>query len=223
MKKIALSLSLFIWAAPVYSALITSPVTGADMAGIEVTAYFTGGGSEVLTWATTSTDGSVPYGEGYAGGVVGTGWSLSQQGDTFGDITPANQLLGLWTLTSQTSLVMLEIDVLDGGFVFDNEFSVEYTPGSDVGRPFTSNLDSGPAAVYSQLFSSPDLYGLLTLDWGNTEFTGEMLFMADTDRITVPEPASALLLASGLLGVAGARVRARKQKKAIKNEAQDNA
>lgn len=218
MNKLLGVLSLFIWANPVFSSLITSNVTGADMAGIEVTAYFAGGGSETVTWLATSTDNSIPFQEGYAGGVTGTGWALAQQGNTFGDVTPAGQQLGVWSLSSEASLIALEIDALIAGFVFDNVFSIEHTSGSGVGRPFVSNQFPGPDAVYGDLFSSPDLYGSLTLDWGRTEFVGDMLFMADTDRLSVPEPAGVLLLAAGLFGMAGVRARGKKHQATQKNE-----
>ncbi len=224
MKKIALSLSLLIWGAPAYSLVINDEITGADMAGIEVTAYFSGGDSETVIWATTSTDASVPFDEGFAGGVTGNGWSLSQQGGTLGNIALSGQLLGLWTLSSSsnTSLIALEIDALVADIVFDIVFDTEETPGSGIGRAFLSDqtLGIGTNAVYSDLVNSPDLYGSLRLDWGPNGFTGDLQFMADTDRITVPEPMSALLLATGLLGMAaGAGVRSRKQQYAMKNEA----
>lgn len=219
MKNLISILSLFIWTNPVYSSVIISDVTGADMVGIEVTANFAGGGSETVTWLSTSSDNSIPFDEGYAGGVVGSGWSLSQQGNTFGDITPGGQLLGLWTLTnnSGSALSTLVIDALVADFAFDTIDSVEGTLGSNVGRPFVTGF-AGAFGTYSDLFSSPDLYGTLTLDWGQTNFASgnSMTFMADTDSI--PEPATVLLLGAGLLGMAGARVRAKKQHASMKNE-----
>ena len=212
MKKLLLVLSLAVCGTPAYAAVITSNVTGADMAGINVTAYFVGGGSETATWITTSTDGSIAYQEGYAGGAFGTGWSLSQQGDTLGQFGPGGQLLGVWTLNnaSGNSLMKIAIDALMADIVFDNMFGAEETPGSGPGRPFTSGPANAPGSVvYSDLYSAPDLYGSLTLDWGVTGFASgnTFQFMADTDAI--PEPATVLLFAAGLLGLASTRTKRR--------------
>ncbi len=219
MKKLMFVLSLMIWVNPAHSMIIMSNVTGADMAGVAVTITFDGGGSETVNWVTTSTDASIANNEGYAGGAFGTGWSLTQQGDTFGDIT-GTDLLGVWTFTNNSGvpLLSLAIDALMANIVFDNLFTVEGTPGSDPGRPFTPDVTNAPTSVvYSDLFSAPDLYGSLTLDWGQIGLASgsTFRFMADTDA--VPEPATLLLFGAGLLGLAG--VRAKKRLPTINSEA----
>ncbi len=219
MKKLLLVLSLVAWVSPAYSTVIKSSITGADMAGINVTAYFAGGGSETATWVTTSTDGSIAFQEGYVGGAFGTGWSLTQQGETFGQFGPGGQLLGVWTLDngSGNSLVRIAIDALMADIVFDNLFGAEGTVGSGPGRDFTSGPTNAPGSVvYSDLYSAPDLYGSLTLDWGVTGFASgnTFQFMADTEM--VPEPATVLLFAAGLLGLAGTR--AKRELPTIKSE-----
>lgn len=158
----------------------------------------------------------------FQGGVSGVGWSLSQQGNTFGDYT-GTELLGVWTLKAD-DITRLVINALIAGFAFDNLEGAIGTPGSDVGRPFVSGSSPGfgPVATYSDLFSAPDLYGTLSLDWGSTAFTGEMSFMADTDKVPVPAPPGVLLLASGLLAIAGINLRTRKQKDQIKNKVVGN-
>ena len=134
-----------------------------------------------------------------------------QQGETFGQFGPGGQLLGVWTLsnTSGTSLVKIAIDALMAEIVFDNLFGpAEGTPGSGPGRDFTSAPTNAPGSVvYSNLYSAPDLYGSLTLDWGVTGFASgnTFQFMADTDA--VPEPATVLLFAAGLLGIAATRTK----------------
>ena len=52
MKKLLLVLSLVAWVNPAYSTVIKSNITGADMAGINVTAYFAGGGSGTVDLLT---------------------------------------------------------------------------------------------------------------------------------------------------------------------------
>lgn len=193
---------------------LTSFITGADMAGMQVTATFVGGGSETATWVTTSTDGSIPDDEGFAGAATGTGWSLSQRGDTLGGNNAAGAVLGLWTLsnTSDLGLVSVVIDALAANVVFDiigvqNGDLGEYTPGSNVGRGFqTANGPNFDALVasYDNLVSDPDLYGRLTIDFsvtteGSLASDGQLLFLADTDKIPVPAPV--LLMALGSLGL----------------------
>ncbi|MBL4753672.1 MAG: PEP-CTERM sorting domain-containing protein [Flavobacteriales bacterium] len=204
--KCALLLASFVlssWASSAFSSVITPAVTGADMAGIQVTATFDGGFTETLVWGVTGSDASVANSEGFSGGVTGAGWSLVQQGNTFGDVTPTGQLLGLWTLsnfsTSDLDLLTLTIDALAGGIVFDNVFGVEETVGSSVGRPFTPD-QLGVTAVYGDIYSSPDLWGNLTLAFSDFDSGSTLRFFADTDAV-VPVPGSLSLLVIGMLGL----------------------
>lgn len=202
---------------------LTSFITGADMAGMQVTATFADSSSETVAWVTTSTDASIPDDEGFAGAATGTNWSLSQQGDTLGGNNAAGTVLGLWTLENgaDVGLVSVVINALAGNIVFDiigiqNGDTAHYTPGSDVGRGFQTAI--GPdfdalVAAYSVPVSAPDLFGTLTIDFSNTTAGAlgsdeRLVFLADTDRIPVPAP-MALLLA-GLVGL-GWRARRRGQ------------
>lgn len=195
---------------------LTSFITGADMAGMQVTATFVGGGSETATWVTTSTDGSIADDEGFAGAASGTGWTLSQRGDTLGGNNAAGAVLGLWTLANDSGLglVSIVIDALAANVVFDilgyqlNPADInEYTPGSNVGRGFqTANGPNFDALVasYDNLVSDPDLYGRLTINFaattpGSLASGSELQFLADTDKIPVPAPV--LLMALGSLGL----------------------
>jgi len=87
-----------------------SVVTGADMVGIEVEAFYNGI-SETAIWDVTSADGSVPDGEGFAGAASGSGWSLAQQGFTFGNLSNTGSLLGLWTFSNFTNFMVTGFQV----------------------------------------------------------------------------------------------------------------
>ena len=196
MKKLVVFLVLLLSGASASAVQLISIITGADMAGMEVTATFSNGSSETATWIVTDVPATpVPAGspvgdfEVYAGGAFGNGWSLTQRGETFGDVDLANNLFfGQWTLSNQTGVTMdgLVIDALVGGIVFDNIFGVEDTPTSDVGRPFTPNSNTITGA-YGNAYSNPDLWGTLALSFPGGFADGSTLnFMADTDKIPVP-------------------------------------
>lgn len=180
-------------------------ITGADMEGMNVTAFFNGT-SETAVWATTSTDASVASGEGFAGAAAGTGWGLRQQGFTLGNFVPGQGALGVWTATNNTGfdITSLVIDASAGNIVFDQFFDMEFTPGSDIGRSFLSGTDFiASSAVYSDPVSDPDLFGTLTINFTNGfANTNSFQFLADTDKLAeVPDPSSGLLLGLGLVGL----------------------
>ncbi len=200
MKRLVVFLVLLLSGASASAVPIISIITGADMAGMEVTANFSNGTSETATWVVTNVPPTpVPPGspvgdfEVYAGGAFGSGWSLTQQGETFGDVDLANNLFfGQWTVSNQTgvSLDGLVINALvnNSGIVFDNVFATEVTPNSDVGRAFTPN-SSTVTGTYSNApyFSGGDLWGTLSLSFAPGLASGDTLrFMADTDKIPVP-------------------------------------
>lgn len=197
-------------------AAIIDDITGADMAGMQVTAEFADGSQETAAWQVIGADPGIPFNEGFVGGAAGTGWSLQQQGNSLGNVCgpptcPPGTVLGEWTLLNDAGQAMtrLVIDALAGGIVFDLGLpgsSAEGTPGSDIGRDWTPDPSTGPlpTAAYGNPFSLPDLFGELTLSWSPDALfvDGSALqFLADTDRI-VPLPGTALLLLIGSLGVA---------------------
>jgi hypothetical protein len=188
---------------------ILAVITGADMVGIEVEAYF-GGSSEVAIWGATSTDSSVANGEGFAGAASGTGWSLSQQGFTLGNVSDTGSRLGLWTFGNFTGDFITRFTVrgLPGSIVFDvsDLDGPEGTPGSGVGRAFLPESDAPVlSAFYSDQFSAPDLFSTLDVVFQTgIESHTTVDFFADTDAV-VPAPATLLLMTAGLFAFARRR------------------
>jgi hypothetical protein len=194
--------------------------TGAMMAGMSVTAYFAGGGSETKTWIVMDAVNGI-------GGIIdGTGWGLSVTGDTW-DKTDLDDSKGKWNLwtNDNTALSRIVIDAISGLVVFDVKFDLEpddpfSTPDSKRGKEFTTALASPdidatysiPIALTGQ---NPigDLWGKLELEFmttgatsGNpvpTSFTGSFLFTADTDNVVVIPAPGAILLGSIGVGLVG--------------------
>jgi hypothetical protein len=198
--------------------------TGADMAGMTVTAWFANGTMKTAAWAPTGTS---------SGSASVANWfSLSESNDTF---------LGTWTLTnlaSNQALTKVVIDAGKGDAVFDvKAFPILGTPNSSYGTPFVLtgtafNLGIDITATYRDAVAltgqSPvgDLYRRLELVFtgglstnslpGNLFGLNTITFLADTDSLklrgdlqAVPEPTT-LVMAGALLGLTGVTALRRK-------------
>lgn len=216
MTRLSLLFTLVIFEG-IANANIVDLITGADMAGMEVTVTFADGSEDSATWVTTSTAASDPETfEGFAGEAMGIGWTLQQQGRTQGGICggepgcPQDDLLGLWTMTNDQdgqAITDVTIDAIAGNILFDRFLEVEGTAGSSFGRSFFPEDASVTGSYIGSQFSdpaliNPDLFTTLTISWGEGALaSGQSLrFFADTDRL-VPVPATVLLLLAGMLGL----------------------
>ncbi len=188
-------------------------ISGADMAGMEITAKV-GGVESVLTWGDL---GGLKY------GVSGTGWELSFSGE--------NTFSSPWQVSGSSGapLQSLTINALAVGVLFDIYFinnNSNSTSGSASGfwseTDKTANANSGVADLFKWTFSEEvaldgssgpvgDLFGTLTLDFtsGNNNSSGltsDTSFWLDTDIVaTVPIPASIALLFFGILSLFGVK------------------
>ncbi|KXI27240.1 PEP-CTERM sorting domain-containing protein [Paraglaciecola hydrolytica] len=183
-KLLGLGLAVAMFASQAQAAFIWD-VTGADMAGIEVTAtYSDQTPSQTLTWEDLGGD---------AGGVSGVDWSLMVDGDTM--MNDGSSLVGAWILSnSNQALVSLFIN-LGSAFVFDTLEGFGPNNGSGPGRDFIAFPAIGWS--FSGQFQD-ELYTGLTL---NDIGFGQTMFTMDTDAV-VPAPAALSLMGLALLGLA---------------------
>ncbi len=182
--------------------------TGAQMDGLSVTAIFTSGFSQTLSWADTGAT---------SGAVSGTGWGLSLTGDSFA---------GLWSfIFAPTAGLVLERLILDATgpgqvTLFDTTDPNPGTVDSAQGADFTLTGSDGCAgcsgtAVYSNVVdvdpAAPGPVGdefhklTISFDTGTGPRT-DWSFRQDTDNDSrlntgfVPEPGILALLGAALAG-----------------------
>lgn len=203
---------------------ITSNVTGADLAGLLVTATylepsdsppFTAPVAIPMTWVATGPSSGAATSTALGLPAV----SLSVNGDASGNLAWSYQAD---ILSPPFSLVL---DGTAGGIYFDAAHTGPGTPGSGPG----ANIVFGPplsppgsdasfVVTYADAVSldgnppDNDLYAKLIINFpsmvgGPYYAPTDFSFTQDTDRDIVPEPASWLLMATGLAGILWAAAR----------------
>lgn len=186
---------------------VKDAITGADMAGLIVTATYTlVGGSTIthtMTWvATGPTSGraAFPLGPNFA-------ISVSLTGDTSGNLAWQYSTIFLDPLLSLT------FDGTAAGIYFDRTLPDPGTPGSGPGAdivfgpfippmgftvPLPNTVRYSSAVALDGNPPAGDLYAKMEIDFGpGTVGASDFAFTQDTDA-AIPEPASALLVFSGI-------------------------
>jgi len=181
---------------------------GSLMHGMEVTTCFASSACETVSFDGTA--GSSSYGE-----AVGSGWSLSINGDTFN--SP-------FTFNTAQDVTSIMLNGRPGNTIFDIVGSDSRSPNSALGKPFqlsnSGDLTDGTTVnvEYSDKLSLDgvfydDLFTTLAIDFDGSLFSGMFSFLSDTDNndfdsgspITptnpVPEPGTLALLGLGVLGL----------------------
>jgi hypothetical protein len=209
-RKFILTLSLLALTNAVHASLIvTSPATGADMVGLEVTVNYEDSTSSSAIWQMVADNGGLTpvAAEGRSGRAFVAGeWELSQAGYTLGAIDNGI-FYGDWVLNNfnNVGITSLILNGLSSGFVFDilseGDGGPEYTPGSGNGLAFVTQFVGAVGSYSDQLDPAfGDLFYTLTVDFSAPVQSGqEVVFFADVDQVTVPAPSTLAIMICGLL------------------------
>ncbi len=184
--------------------------SGADMAGMRVTVTFTDGASEAVTWEATVDD---------SGQAVGTGWLLSQTGDTW------NWYGKPWTLMNISAKAIREVE-LDGSpddapeeqldTVFDRTWGGDPDPGTE-GSEKGGNFEGCgalPDVAVVATYDEPvmlaeadvpvfDVYRFLRIRFMDDCGLGSgqtLQFLADTDVVPAPGAVVLGMIGLGMIG-----------------------
>lgn len=194
MKKILAALTLSAAASFSANASYIQGVTGADLAGIEVTVETVSGGSESAIWQATTPTAGVAAGA--------SDWFVTVNGDTFGEYDPSTgDFYGLFIFFSGSlDVISVTLNMVGTGLVFDTEYGDASANGSGAGRELVSDLPQYSVS-YSNLVED-ELYSTLTLS-GFFDTASYTSFLTDVDAAApaVPAPAGLALLGLGLLGM----------------------
>lgn len=187
-----------------------SSITGADMAGMEVTVMFADGSTDSGVWSVISntalsTGDPIIDMNGFSGGVTAADWSLTQSGLTLGGVDDAGTFYGLWSLVNNNAASDITGFSVNGFtanslIAFDVRDDVVGTPGSDSGMAFVSDLPASGAGSNAVNVAFDDLFWQLDVMLGSgLAATEELRFFVDTDAMAVSAPATMSLVFGGLV------------------------
>ncbi len=205
--------------------IVSIEVTGAEMEGMQVTAMFEGGTSETIPWTVQSGIAGGAIGTNWFLSQAGNTFT----GDLSGDLDLADPAAFNWLLSNSTgkTLTKLNVNGVPGNILFDVVKDMKVTEKSGFGTPFTPFGGNDPNILPTYLQpvdGASDLFGELQIVLNNGLASGGTLnFAVDTDKVIfaeqshtdsdkadldgsngqtpIPEPATFLLLGSGLLGL----------------------